>query len=188
MEFIFSSLSSPGAVLISFGGLNIRWYGLLIALSVLIGIRISVKLAKYRNLSQDLINDLLPILILSSLIGARLYYVFFEWRNYSGNNFWGSLNLFGLSIPIPAFIQVWNGGIAIHGALIMGSLSVIIFCFFREENPWDVLDVLIPSVSLGCVEGAPSVKTRPVSLFNIKPASRNNDHSQVSPVKYIVLT
>ncbi len=91
----------------------------------------------------------MPLLVLSSVIGARIYYVTFEWRNYSGVNFWSSINLFSLSIPIPSAFEIWGGGIAIHGALIAGTISVILFCRFRKQPLWDVLDVLLPSVALG---------------------------------------
>ncbi|MFL0727750.1 MAG: prolipoprotein diacylglyceryl transferase, partial [Prochlorococcus sp.] len=74
-------------------------------------------------------------LILAALIGARIYYVAFEWRIYS-NDWWGIL-------------AIWNGGIAIHGALIAGTLAVVLFCRWRHQSFWDVLDVLVPSVALG---------------------------------------
>lgn len=53
--------------------LPLRWYGLLIALAVLVGLNLSSWLAKQRNLEQGLISDLLPILVLAAVIGARIY-------------------------------------------------------------------------------------------------------------------
>ena len=149
MEHIFLALRSPGPELFQLGPFSLRWYGLLIAISVLVGLNLSGELALKKGLKKSLINDLLPILILSSVIGARIYYVAFEWRNYSGKNFWGSLNLLNLNIPIPTAIEIWGGGIAIHGALIMGTLSIIFFCRWKKEPFWDVIDVLVPSVALG---------------------------------------
>ena len=149
MENIFIALRSPGAELIQLGPFSLRWYGLLIAISVLVGLNLSGELAREKGLKKNLINDLLPILVLASIIGARLYYVAFEWRNYTGKNFWSSINFLNLNIPIPTAIEIWGGGIAIHGALIMGTLSVIFFCRWRRESFWDVIDVLVPSVALG---------------------------------------
>ncbi|WP_269622488.1 prolipoprotein diacylglyceryl transferase [Prochlorococcus marinus] len=148
MEAIIAALISPGPIL-EIGVLHLRWYGILIALAVLIGLRISSQLAKSRDLPNNLINDLLPILVLSSIIGARIYYVVFEWRKYNGIYFWSQINLFGITFSIPSFLEVWSGGIAIHGALIMGTISVIFFCKYKKQNFWDVLDVLLPSVALG---------------------------------------
>ena len=145
----FSALSSPGAELIRLGPFTFRWYGILIAIAVLIGLNLSNYLSKFRNLSKGFFNDLLPIIVFSSVIGARIYYVLFEWRNYNGVNFWSSISIFDLKVSIPSFLEVWSGGIAIHGALIMGTITVLIFCRFRKENFWDVLDVLLPSVALG---------------------------------------
>ena len=149
MEGLLAILKSPGPEFFKFGPLVIRWYGLLIALAVLIGLNLSSRLARQRGVRNGLINDLMPFLVLNSVIGARIYYVFFEWRNYSGINFWSSIRFFGLTIPIPSPLEIWGGGIAIHGALIAGSITVILFCRFRNQYVFDVFDVLLPSVALG---------------------------------------
>ena len=102
---------------------------------MLIGLNLSSWLAQKRNLETGLISDLLPLLVLFSVIGARIYYVAFEWHNYSGH--W-----------LKAF-AIWEGGIAIHGALIGGTLTLMLFCRWRLQSFWSVLDVLVPSVALG---------------------------------------
>ena len=142
-------MKSPGSEILNFGPISIRWYGLLIAISVYIGLYLSNYLAKKRNLPNGTFNDLLPFLILSSIIGARLYYVIFEWEMYSGNRFWSSLNILGLNFKIPSFLEIWGGGIAIHGAIIAGGFSVFIFSRLRSLNFGIVIDSLIPSVALG---------------------------------------
>ena len=63
--------------------LPLRWYGLLIATAVLIGLNLSSRLAKLRQLENGLVSDLLPVLVLFAVIGARIYYVAFEWHNYA---------------------------------------------------------------------------------------------------------
>ena len=125
-------IQSPGETFLRIGFLTIRWYGLLISVSVLIGLFISKKLAKARNINPDYINEILPSLIISSIIGARTYYVIFEWRRYIGENFFTSLELFNNPIQIPSFLAVWEGGIAIHGGLIGGLLSIIYFCKLKN--------------------------------------------------------
>ena len=160
MENIFSTLISPGAELFKLGPFSLRWYGLLIAISVLIGLNLSSLLANERGLKKGIINDLLPILVFASVIGARIYYVAFEWRHFTGIYFWSYINFLNLRIPIPTALEIWGGGIAIHGALILGSISVIFFCRWHKESFWDVLDVLVPSVALGQAIG------RWVNFFN----------------------
>ncbi|KGG12933.1 MULTISPECIES: prolipoprotein diacylglyceryl transferase [Prochlorococcus] len=149
MSLLFLTFQSPGPDLVKIGPLILRWYGFLIAISVLIGINLSSKLATEKGLNHNLINDLFPILVASSLVGARIYYVLFEWRNYSGDNFWSSLKVLNFIIPIPSFLEIWRGGIAIHGALIAGAISILLFCKWKEQSFWDVLDVIVPSVALG---------------------------------------
>lgn len=142
-------IQSPGDTFLNLGFLTIRWYGFLISISVVIGLFISKKLAKSRNINPQYISDILPSLIISSIIGARAYYVIFEWRQYSGNNFFTSFDLFNNVIQIPSFLAIWQGGIAIHGGLIGGFLCILYFCKSKNIHLKTFIDILIPSVILG---------------------------------------
>ena len=142
-------MEGSGETFLNLGFVIIRWYGLLISVSVLIGLFVSKKLAKARNINPDYISEILPSLIISSIIGARAYYVIFEWRQYSGENFFTSLELFNNTIQIPSFLAVWGGGIAIHGGLIGGLISIIYFCKSKKINLKTFIDILIPSIVLG---------------------------------------
>ena len=122
---------------------------MLIAISVLIGLNLSSMLANKKGLGRNLINDLMPLLVISSVIGARVYYVVFEWASFSGSEFWSKISILGFVFRIPSAIEVWAGGIAIHGALIAGTFSIMFFCKLKHQSFWDVLDVLVPSVALG---------------------------------------
>jgi phosphatidylglycerol:prolipoprotein diacylglycerol transferase len=127
--------TSPGPLLFQLGPFSLRWYGLLIAVAVLLGLLLATRLGKQRGIDPALIADLLPILVLAAVIGARLYYVTFEWRQYQLN--WLDA------------LAIWRGGIAIHGALIGGTLAVILYSRWRRIAFWNLLDVLLPSVALG---------------------------------------
>jgi len=142
-------IQSPGETFLNLGFLTIRWYGLLISISVLIGLFISKKLAKARNINPEYISEILPSLIIFSIIGARAYYIIFEWRQYSGGNFFTSFKLFNNIIQIPSFLAVWEGGIAIHGGLIGGIISIIYFCKSKNIHLKTFIDILIPSIILG---------------------------------------
>ena len=144
-----SFFQSPGETFINIGILSIRWYGFLISISVLIGIFISKQLAKSRDLNPEYISEIIPSLIIFSIIGARAYYVIFEWRQYSGDNFFTYLEIFNNSIKIPSFLAIWEGGIAIHGGLIGGLLSIFLFCKSRNIHLKTFIDTLIPSIILG---------------------------------------
>ena len=131
----FLVFSSPGPLVFQLGPFALRWYGLLIALAVLLGLALASRLAKARGIDPVLVADLLPLLVLGAVIGARVYYVALEWRQYAGN--WGEM------------IAIWRGGIAIHGALLGGILTTVIYCRWRRQAFWPLLDVLVPAVALG---------------------------------------
>ncbi|MXW41057.1 MAG: prolipoprotein diacylglyceryl transferase [Synechococcus sp. SB0668_bin_15] len=122
----------------------LRWYGVLIALAVVIGLTLSSRLARRRGLDPLLISDLLPLLAVAALVAARVYYVAFEWERY--RDAW--TRLFGV-IPIPRAVAFWEGGIAIHGGMVGALLAVWVFSRLRQQPFWDLLDVLAPSVALG---------------------------------------
>lgn len=126
---------SPGPILFEIGPLTIRWYGLLIASAVLIGVTLSQYLAKRRHVNPELIGDLAIWLVIAAIPCARLYYVFFEWEQYAQN-------------PSEIF-AIWRGGIAIHGAILGGVLAVMIFARIKKISAWQLTDLIAPSLILG---------------------------------------
>ncbi len=127
--------ASPGPTLIELGPLTIRWYGLLIASAVLIGVSLSQYLAKRRNVNPDLLGDLAIWLVIAAIPCARLYYVLFEWKQYAQRP--------------DQIIAIWNGGIAIHGAILGGILATIIFSRIQKVSVWLLADLVVPSLILG---------------------------------------
>jgi phosphatidylglycerol:prolipoprotein diacylglycerol transferase len=126
--------TSPGPQLV-LGPFTLRWYGLLIASAVVVGLVLARSLARRRGIDPTLVSDLLPVLVIGAILGARIYYVLLEWRHYRGQ--WGEI------------FAIWHGGIAIHGALIGGTLATVLFCRWRRQPFWPLLDVLMPAVALG---------------------------------------
>ncbi len=149
MYFYPALLRSPGSQLVNLGFFSIKWYGLLIALSIILGLNLSKKLARHRGIDPHLVSEILPSLILSSIIGARIYYVIFEYRQFSGDNFFTPIRIFNIYLNIPSFLAIWEGGIAIHGALLGGFLSIYLFCKSKKIPLKIFLDLLMPSVILG---------------------------------------
>ena len=145
----YAFLKSPGSELLNIGPIYIRWYGFLISLALFFGLYLSKNLAKSRGINPEYINKLLPSLVLSSIVGARIYYVIFEYRLFSGNNFFTSIYFLNLKIKLPSFLAIWEGGIAIHGALIGGFISLLIFCKSNKLHFKTILDLIIPSLILG---------------------------------------
>ena len=69
---LLSTFTSPGPLVFQLGPLALRWYGLLIALAVLAGLALATRLGKARDIDPTLIGDLLPLLVLGAVLGARL--------------------------------------------------------------------------------------------------------------------
>jgi phosphatidylglycerol---prolipoprotein diacylglyceryl transferase len=126
---------SPGEEVFHLGNFRLKWYGLLIATAVLIGVNLSMRLAKSRKIDPESIADLAIWLVLGAIPAARLYYVLFQWQNYSQHP--------------EDIIKVWEGGIAIHGAIIGGSIAAIIFAKLKQVSFWQLADIVAPSVALG---------------------------------------
>ena len=127
--------ASPGPILLHLGPVVVRWYGFLIASAVLIGVTLSQYLAKRRKVNPDLLGDLAIWLVIGAIPCARLYYVLFEWEQYSQRP--------------EDIIAIWKGGIAIHGAILGGVLASIIFARINKVSVWLLLDLVAPSLILG---------------------------------------
>ena len=137
--FLGFQFTSPGPVLFEVGPFTVRWYGLLIATAVLLGVILSQNLAKRRNVNPELLSDLVIWLVIAVIPSARLYYVLFQWPEYANN-------------PGDIF-AIWRGGIAIHGAIIGGLIAAIIFANLRKVSFWQMADLVAPSLILGQAMG-----------------------------------
>jgi phosphatidylglycerol---prolipoprotein diacylglyceryl transferase len=126
---------SPGAVAIKIGPLAIRWYGILIAAAVLLGTMLAQREAVRRREDPDRLLDVVVLAVLAGLVGARLYYVAFNWPDYSAHPF--------------KILAVWEGGLAIHGGLIAGGLAIFLYCRARRLPLLIYLDIMVPSAVLG---------------------------------------
>jgi phosphatidylglycerol:prolipoprotein diacylglycerol transferase len=126
---------SPGPTIFEVGPLVVRWYGFLIASAVLIGVTLSQWLAKRRQVDPEIIGDLAIWLVIGAIPCARIYYVLFEWQTY---------------VERPEdIIAIWKGGIAIHGAILGGTLATLIFARLNKVSVWQLADLVVPSVALG---------------------------------------
>jgi len=102
-------IASPGAIAFELGPLTVRWYGILMATSIGLGFWLAHRQAEKEGLPADDILRVAQWAVIAGLIGARLYEVAFNW-DYYGRNPW----------KIPA---VWEGGLAMHGGIIVGFLT-----------------------------------------------------------------
>ena len=118
----------------SIGPLSIKWYGIIIAVGILIGYFIAQESLKYVGLHKDTLVDVIFYSAIFGFITARIYFVIFQWPYYAQNPF---------EIPM-----IWHGGIAIHGGLLGGFITGIIVCKIKNLNPFQIGDIVAPSIIL----------------------------------------
>ncbi|MBU5677285.1 prolipoprotein diacylglyceryl transferase [Alkaliphilus sp. MSJ-5] len=116
-------------------GVDVAWYGILISLGILFGIAVATYRAKKEGLYNDVIMDLALIAVPVAIVGARAYYVIFSWDYYSKNP--------------KEIINIRQGGLAIHGAIIAGVLVGYLFCRYKKIGFWTLADICAPSIILG---------------------------------------
>ncbi len=121
-------------IMFSLFGIDIHWYSVLILVGIIIGIILLEREAKKFKYPKDLIFNICFWAIIMGIIGARLYYVIFNFSYYKNN----LLEIFA----------IWNGGLAIHGGIIAGALTVIFFAKKYHLNFLKLLDMAIPSLIL----------------------------------------
>ena len=114
-------------------GMEIRWYGILISLGVVAAFLVTYVNAKKKNLNFDFVIDGFLWSFPVGIIGARLYYVAFEFQSYE--SIWEMIN-------------IRNGGIAIHGGLIGGLLAAFIFAKVKKINFLEYVDLIMPGIIL----------------------------------------
>ena len=120
---------------ISVFGFSIAFYGVIIGVGMMAGLLIAQSDAKRRGQDPEIYLDFALIAIICSIIGARIYYVIFNWKLYKDN-----------------IVQIFNlraGGLAIYGGVIAGILTLIVFTRVKKLSFFSMAD----SACLGLVTG-----------------------------------
>lgn len=128
---------SPGDIAFSIGAISVHYYGIIMALSLILGICVARFVAKkwYPDLDPEIIYDISPHVIIGAIIGARLYYCLLDIRYYAGNPF--------------EIIKLWHGGLSIHGAIIGGFLIGLIYCKRHKLPVLKLCDIFSYGLILG---------------------------------------
>ena len=116
-------------------GISIKWYGILIATGALLGVLMGDKLAKKQGLKENIVSDFILIGIIPSVIGARIYYVLFEWGYYKDH--------------LSEIFAIRNGGLAIYGGIITGIIFAYIYSKKKKVDFLKLLDVMSPGLAIG---------------------------------------
>ena len=146
MNFLHTFLPQPLALQI--GPLVIHWYGVFMVLALLAGLFVSIKIARLYGVAKAVIYDIFFYLTIAGFFGARLFYILYNpvyfWRN-----------------PLDIF-KIWQGGVAIHGALLFGLITLMWFAWRRpsieteqclvsavKHKFWLLAAIITPGLALG---------------------------------------
>lgn len=122
-------------ILIQIGDIQIRWYSMLILVACFMVLYLSQNEAQRFGIKREFIFNMLFWALIVGIIGARLYYVLFN------------LNIY-LKDPME-ILKVWHGGLAIHGGLIAGVLTIFFYCKKHKVRTIRMLDFLVVPLLLG---------------------------------------
>lgn len=124
----------PRPLLLSVGQFEIHWYGIIIAAAGMAAFFVIWRLAKKYKVESSVISDLALFSIFGAIIGSRIYYVIYAWEFYKDN--------------LVDILKIWQGGLAIHGALIGGLLAMFLYCRVKKQNFLLLADILVVGLIL----------------------------------------
>ncbi len=122
------------SVFLDLGFFQIKWYSLLILIGFLAGYFLVINRSKKKEIPVKIISDLCFYLIIVSIIGARLYYCLFQYKDYTN---------------IIDVFKIWEGGLAIHGGIIFGVIFIYFYTKSKKLDFFEVLDIFAPALVLG---------------------------------------
>lgn len=120
-------------------GIEIAYYGIIIAIGMIIALFMTVAYAKKTGQNEETYYDIGMYSIIFGIIGARLYYVIFEWDNYKGN--------------LKEIINLRNGGLAIYGGVIAGIIVCFVYSRIKKLSFALILDTIAPGLLVGQILG-----------------------------------
>lgn len=120
--------------MIQIGDFTIKWYSVFILIGVVLAFLLAILEGKKKGIEKNFIFDLGFWVVIFGLIGARIYYVIFNFSFYKHDLF--------------EIFKVWNGGLAIHGGIIAGLLTLIVYCKKHHVKILTITDIVAPSLLL----------------------------------------
>ena len=130
-------IPAPNPVAFNLFGLPIYWYGVIMAVAIFVAIIIGNKYfnSLHQNIKKDFIINCSPIIIICGILGARLYFCMLNYSHY-------------ISHPLE-ILDIREGGLSIHGALLFGIIALILYCVKHKVSSLKVLDSLACATFLG---------------------------------------
>ena len=132
-----SEISFNKVALSLFGTIEVRWYGIIMVTGIILAFLYAYYRSKHEGVSFDDLLDYAIFTVLSGIVGARLYYVITSGQKYT----------FG------EIFAIWNGGIAIYGAIIGGATALLCVSLYKKIKWQKVFDMVCPGVMIGQIVG-----------------------------------
>lgn len=123
------------------GPLTVTWYGLFVAGGFWLGAWTAARRGPRAGVTSETVWDLLWVLILAGIVGARALYVATYWDRDFRNQ------------PLSEIFMVHHGGLVFHGGFLAATAAAFAWCAWRKVRAWDMADVLAPSLALGHAVG-----------------------------------
>lgn len=127
--------SPPSPIIFEIGPLALRYYGLCIALGIIVATWLTGRELERKGYDRDLALDSLFFIVPLGFIGARAYHVITDYDLYQSD-------------PLPAIFLVQNGGLGIYGGVVGGFIGLLIFARYRSISPLAFADAIAPGLIL----------------------------------------
>ncbi|MBI4188458.1 MAG: prolipoprotein diacylglyceryl transferase, partial [Chloroflexi bacterium] len=125
--------------ILHFGHFSLNWYGIIVVLAIIAAVAVSLREGNRKGISTEVIYSMAPWVLIGGIVGARLFHVIDRWEIYAGN-------------PLQIF-ALWQGGLAIWGALAGGGLVAVIFARLKKIPFGHLADTLVPGLLVGQIIG-----------------------------------
>ena len=121
-------MGHPDPIAFTIFGIDIRWYGILIAFGMLLAVLISCRRAPRHGITDEDVLDIAIWMLPIGVIGARVYYVIFNLDYYK---------------TLSSMLDIRSGGLAIHGGLIFSAITIFVICRKKKIDPFNVFDLFV---------------------------------------------
>lgn len=122
-------------VLLQIGGFSLYSWGLMVALAFAAGIAVAMNSSEKAGISREDVMDATMYVLISGIVGSRLFYVIGFWDMYRGD-LWGAL-------------AVWEGGMVFYGGLVFAMAALFFWARYKKINVLRILDLAAPSAAIG---------------------------------------
>lgn len=129
----------PSPIALTIGAVTVRWYGVFLAIGAVAGLLVVNRLSRQKHFERNWVLDVMLLAILFGFLGGRLYHVLNEPQYYATHP--------------KEILAVWHGGLAIHGGILAGFITLLVAARKRALSVWQLTDLAAPALAIGQAVG-----------------------------------